>query len=63
MSAAIGLAIVAATLAGFWRALPREGWVHPLVGTQWEPYFAIVFVFGVTFGLGLVVVGLAAALI
>jgi hypothetical protein len=55
MGALIGLGVLGGTAIAFWRILPRGGKIHPLVGTQWEPYFAILFVFGVALGGGLVV--------
>ena len=55
MTAVIGLGILVITLLLFWRVLPRNGKVHFLVGTQWEPYFAILFLLGGGFGLGLMV--------
>jgi hypothetical protein len=54
MNAIIGFGIFLATLLLFWRVLPRNGKVHRIVGTQWEPYLAILFVGGVGLGLGLV---------
>ena len=62
MNAIIGIGILLATLLSFWRVLPRNGKVHRLVGTQWEPYFAIVFVGGVGLGVGLVTLWLVQTL-
>jgi hypothetical protein len=55
MTVLIGLGILALTLFLFWRVLPRNGKVHFLVGTEWEPYFAILFLLGGGLGVGLVV--------
>jgi hypothetical protein len=30
--------------------------MHPLVGTVWEPYFAILFLGGAAFGFGMIAV-------
>jgi hypothetical protein len=54
MNAVIGLGILSATGALFWRTLPRNGKMHRLVGTEWEPYFAIAFVGGAALGVGLI---------
>ena len=56
MTALIGAAILAVTLFLFWRVLPRNGKLHPLVGTEWEPYFVILFVGGTALGIGMVAV-------
>jgi hypothetical protein len=56
MTAAIGLGILAVTLLLFWRTLPRNGKTHALVGTEWEPYFVIVFVGGAALGIGMIAV-------
>jgi hypothetical protein len=63
MNALIGLAILLVTAGLFWRALPKNGKRHPLVGTDWEPYFVIVFVMGASLGFGLVAVWTVDALI
>lgn len=54
MTALIGAGIFGLTAFLFWRVLPRDGRIHPLVGTQWEPYFAILFVGGAALGVGMV---------
>jgi hypothetical protein len=59
MGAAIGAGIVGLTAVLFWRTLPRNGKTHFLVGTQWEPYFAILFVGGAALGLGMMTVWIA----
>jgi hypothetical protein len=56
MGALIGLAILVVTAGLFLLALPKNGKTHFLVGTQWEPYFAILFVMGASLGFGLVAV-------
>ena len=56
MNALIGLAIFVVTLFLFWRTLPKNGKPHRLVGTEWEPYFVILFVGGAALGIGLVAV-------
>jgi hypothetical protein len=56
MHALIGLGIFCVTAFLFWRTLPRNGKVHPLVGTQWEPYFVILFLSGAAIGVGLIIV-------
>jgi len=56
MYALIGLGILLVTIFLFWRALPRNGKTHFLVGTQWEPYFVIVFVGGTALGIGMMLV-------
>jgi hypothetical protein len=53
MNALLGLAILAVTGFLFVGALPKNGKTHRLVGTQWEPYFAITFVGGAALGVGL----------
>ena len=63
MGALIGLAIILITAGLFWRALPKNGKTHPLVGTEWEPYFVIVFVMGASLGVGLLAVWTVDALI
>lgn len=54
MNALIGLGILVATAFLFWRVLPRDGKVHFLVGTEWEPYFAILFVGAAALGVGMI---------
>ena len=54
MGAFIGAGIFGLTGFLFWRALPRNGKAHFLVGTQWEPYFVILFVAGAALGIGMV---------
>ena len=56
MNALIGFGILAVTLLLFWRTLPRNGKTHALVGTNWEPYFVIVFVGGAALGIGMMAV-------
>jgi hypothetical protein len=56
MGAVIGAGIFVATGLLFWRVLPRNGKTHPTVGTRWEPYFAILFVGGAAFGIGMIAV-------
>ena len=56
MGALIGAGIIGVTLFLFWRSLPRNGKVHRLVGTEWEPYFAILFLGGAGLGIGLILV-------
>ena len=56
MGALAGAGILGATALLFWRVLPRNGKIHPLVGTQWEPYFAILFVGGAALGIGMMAV-------
>jgi hypothetical protein len=63
MEALIGLAILIVTAVLFWRVLPRNGKTHRLVGTEWEPYFVILFVMGASLGFGLVAVWTLDALI
>lgn len=57
MIALTGLGILVATALLLWRVLPRNGKVHSIVGTPMEPYFAILFVSGAAFGIGLIAVG------
>jgi hypothetical protein len=54
MNALIGIAILALTGYLFWRVLPKNGKLHPLVGTEWEPYFVIVFVGAAALGVGMI---------
>lgn len=56
MEALIGGFIFLLTALMFWRILPRNGKVHPLVGTRWEPSLAILFVGGFGAGFGMLVV-------
>ena len=56
MGALVGAGIVGLTALLFWRVLPRNGKTHFLVGTQWEPYFAILFVGGAALGFGMIAV-------
>ena len=56
MNALIGFGILAVTQLLFWRTLPRNGKTHALVGTNWEPYFVIVFVGGAALGIGMMAV-------
>jgi len=53
MNALIGFVILVATIVLFIGVLPRNGKVHRLVGTEWEPYFAILFVGGAALGIGM----------
>lgn len=59
MIALFGVAVLVGTALLFWRALPRDGKVHAIVGTPAEPYFAIMFVTGLAFGIGMMVLGAA----
>jgi hypothetical protein len=54
MHALIGLGILSVTAFLFWKILPRDGKVHRLVGTEWEPYFAISFVGAAALGIGMI---------
>lgn len=54
MHALIGLVILLVTGFLFWRILPKNGQVHRLVGTEWEPYFVIVFVGAAALGVGMI---------
>jgi len=54
MHALIGVAILVATGYLFWRILPKNGKVHRLVGTEWEPYFVIAFVSAAALGIGMI---------
>ena len=56
MDALIGAGVLGLTALLFWRILPRNGKVHPLVGTPWEPYVALLFVGGFGAGAGMLVV-------
>lgn len=53
MGVLIGGGIFVLTALLFWRILPRNGKVHPLVGTRWEPYVALLIVGGGGLGLGM----------
>ena len=53
MNALFGIGILSITAFLFVGVLPKNGKTHRLVGTQWEPYFAIVFVGGAALGIGL----------
>ena len=56
MDALIGGGMFGLTTLLFWRILPRNGKVHPLVGTRWEPYIALLFVGGFGAGVGMIMV-------
>ena len=56
MYALVGACILVASVMLFWRLLPRDGKVHRVVGTLWEPYLVITFLIGTIFGLGFIVV-------
>ena len=56
MYALIGASIIVASVMLFWRMLPRDGKVHRVVGTFWEPYLVITFVGGAVVGLGFITV-------
>ena len=56
MDALIGAGVFGLTVLLFWQILPRNGKVHPLIGTQWEPYVALLFVAGFGAGVGMIVV-------
>ncbi|MEI7806620.1 MAG: hypothetical protein WCI56_14990 [Hyphomicrobiales bacterium] len=38
-----GLIILVATIAVFWRCLPKDGKTHRLTDTEWEPYVGVAF--------------------
>lgn len=38
-----GAVIFVITAVVFWMCLPRDGRVHRLVGTEWEPYVGVAF--------------------
>jgi hypothetical protein len=50
-----GIAVVTLTALLFWRTLPREGKTHWIAGSRWEPYYAILFILGVSLGVGLMI--------
>jgi hypothetical protein len=54
MGALAGVGILGVIALLFWRSLPRHGKMHPLVGTVWEPYFAILFVSVAALGFGMI---------
>ena len=55
MEALLGIFILSGTAFLFWVSLPRNGKLHRLIGTAWEPYFAILFVLGTGLGAGMIV--------
>ena len=56
MDGLIGAGIFGLTALLFWQILPRNGKVHPLIGTPWEPYVALLFVGGFGAGVGMIFV-------
>ena len=56
MNALIGGGMFGLTALLFWRILPRNGKVHSLIGTGWEPYIALLFVGGFGAGFDMIVV-------
>ena len=43
----------------FWRCLPRNGKVHPVIATTWEPMIGVGFTSGMALGLTLMLLGLS----
>lgn len=58
-----GIVVLALTLATFWHLLPRRGRLHPVVGTEWEPYVATAVVFFGVMGLGFALLPLFKAVV
>lgn len=55
----VGVLGIAASAAGAWYALPKNGKVAPFVGTVVEPYVAIAITMGFMLSLGAIVAGIA----
>jgi hypothetical protein len=55
----LGLAVFGATALGFWKVLPINGKLNPLLGPQTEILAAIALVMGAAFGLGCMIVGVS----
>jgi hypothetical protein len=51
-----------ATVLVFRWCLPDEGRVARFVGTEWEPYFAVLIAMGVIMGLGFIALGVTETL-
>jgi hypothetical protein len=54
----LGVAVFAVTIAAFVYCLPRDGKTHRLVGTELEPYVAVLFTAGAAVGFTAVLSGI-----
>jgi hypothetical protein len=52
-----GAAVLAVTALVFWRSLPRDRKMHRFVGTELEPYVAVVIVTGIAMSFCLILSG------
>jgi hypothetical protein len=54
----IGVVVFAITIAAFIYCLPRDGKMHRFVGTELEPYVAVLFTAGAALGFTAVLSGI-----
>jgi len=52
-----GLVVLVITIIVFWRCLPRDGKMHRLVGTEWEPYVGVAFCSAFALGFTMMLAG------
>jgi hypothetical protein len=52
-----GIVVFVLTGIVFWYCLPRDGKVHRLVDTEWEPYVGVAFCSAVALGFTLMLSG------
>ena len=52
-----GAAVLLLTAFVFWYCLPRDGKLHRLVDTEWEPYVGVAFCSAVALGLTMMLSG------
>jgi hypothetical protein len=52
-----GVVVFALTAIVFWYCLPRDGKLHRLVDTEWEPYVGVAFCSAVALGFTMMLSG------
>ena len=52
-----GVVVFVLTAVVFWYCLPRDGKLHRLVDTEWEPYVGVAFCSAVALGLTMMLSG------
>jgi hypothetical protein len=52
-----GVVVLVLTGIVFWYCLPRDGKVHRLVDTEWEPYVGVAFCSAVALGFTMMLSG------
>jgi hypothetical protein len=53
-----GVVVFILTAIAFWYCLPRDGKLHRLVDTEWEPYVGVAFCSAVALGFTMMLSGM-----